>query len=356
MAPRRRNNKARRKAFSRWLSQSWMVDEMLKFAPVFFELRVMKFAAQELGYDFLFAQGSQDRKSGITFHVFGLVDFTPQQRQCNHDQQNHHEHQLHENYLAQSLMEDANTQNHRAAECQLCPAGIGDLARHFIGDYHGAQRINPSRDRVKDQQSRQSPIVPSSKCEPNRVRHKKLGMAHRPRTRSERIRNTRPNDIKRTGRASRSLWRAAAETGNMVLTTGPGAHIYQPSDQRYRRINSSLSGAKVLHQDDVEVVDDDLAENHNRLHAFPEDDRYAVRTHRFAQDTRTGFCQKVGCDDGDHAGEHRPFHAQANSDWPIAPPSRTIPSSMKLMASELNSFDSLDVFPAHSEWNVESHS
>ena len=56
-------------------------------------------------------------------------------------------------------MEDANTQNQCAAERQLRPASVGDLARHFIGNHHRAQRINPGRHRVENEQGGQSPIV-----------------------------------------------------------------------------------------------------------------------------------------------------------------------------------------------------
>ncbi len=60
-------------------------------------------------------------------------------------------------------MKQANAKYEGAAESQLHPTGVGDFARHLIGDYHGTERINSRGDRVQNQES--SEVAYMSKLE-----------------------------------------------------------------------------------------------------------------------------------------------------------------------------------------------
>ena len=111
----------------------------------------------------------------------------------------------------------------------------------------------------------------------------------------------------------------------------------------------------MLHQHNVEIVDDDLAgEKHNGLHPFPESDRYAMGSEGFPSRTRS--CQEVGSDDGDYAGEHGPFHTQAEGDQQVRSAQTNYAFQYEVDGQRAKRVNSLNVAPPHSEWNVESHS
>ena len=108
-------------------------------------------------------------------------------------------------------------------------------------------------------------------------------------------------------------------------------------------------------QHDVKVVDDNLAgEKHNRLHTFPECDRYSWCTHGLP--TRTWFCQEVRSDDGNYAGEYRPFHPQTDLDQQVRANQAHHSFQHEVNGERTERVNSLDIASADSEWNVENHS
>ena len=165
------------------------------------------------------------------------------------------------------LVKDADAQNERAAEGQLRPAGIGDLARHFVGDHHRTQRINSGSDGVENEQRGQPAVVSQFKVRaeqgpPQETRDRPQANnqgGQNQKHHAERHEQHWPGfPIAGTGRGRH--WKHGVDHG-------PRAHIDQSPDQRDRSIDSGLGRhEEVIDQDDVEVVDDDLAgEKHNRL-------------------------------------------------------------------------------------------
>ena len=67
----------------------------------------------------------------------------------------------------------------------------------------------------------------------------------------------------------------------------------------------------MFHQYDVEIVDDDLAgEKHDCLQSFAE----RMGTPGERECSRSRPREKVGCDDRNHAGQHRALYAQPKPD------------------------------------------
>ncbi len=111
----------------------------------------------------------------------------------------------------------------------------------------------------------------------------------------------------------------------------------------------------MLDQNYVEVVDDHLArEEHDRLQAFSESDRNAVRTRQ-----RPGWrrCrQDVGRDDSDHTGQYRSLHAEAEADEDKRAAQSHHAFQHEVHGEGTDGVYSLDVTPPHSQGNVEGGS
>ena len=111
----------------------------------------------------------------------------------------------------------------------------------------------------------------------------------------------------------------------------------------------------MLHQHDVEVVDDDLArEEHDRLQAFSEGNRNVARIRQLPG--RRRLRQEIGSDHSNHTGEHRALDAKSQTDEQegSAEPDQSFQHEVHGQGAEC--VNPLDVSAPHSERNVEGGS
>ena len=106
----------------------------------------------------------------------------------------------------------------------------------------------------------------------------------------------------------------------------------------------------MLHQHDIEVIDDHLAGKENDgLQSFAErhGDPARAKLQRWSW-----LGQQIGGDHGDDARPHRPFHPEAERHQQVraAQAGQALQHEIKRQSTER--MDSLDISAAHSQWNV----
>ena len=201
----------------------------------------------------------------------------------------------------------------RSAEGQLQPTGVGNLARHFISDDHRAERINSRRDGIENEQRRQRAVVANSNA-----RRKEFSTGNSGPSKAEN-KNRQNQENQQQGseqhRAPLGSSTGAAERARRNRKHGidhrPRAHVHQPPHQRDRGVESGFRrGKEMLHQNDIEVVDDGLAgEENDGLQPFSEGNRNSIRKLR-RKPADLGIAEKICDHHRQHAGQDRATNSQ----------------------------------------------
>src|ERR1051326_6428833 len=184
--------------------------------------------------------------------------------------QNGHQHELDGNDLVEVVMKDAYPDGDGAAECQLDPAGVPDLAGNLISNDHRAQGIDPGGNGVKNQQVGKSSLSANFKVTPEQGLPEKS--RHHPQGGDQNCEN---NEDKRQRREQYRTALVILATGpcrdrEHSIDHGPRAHGDQSANESNCGVKSGFTWREeMLHQDNIEVVDDGLAgEENDRLHPF----------------------------------------------------------------------------------------
>ena len=159
-----------------------------------------------------------------------------------------------------------------------------------------------------------------------------------------------------TGRASRSLGAGSRRNRKHGIHDGPGAHIHQTSNQRDGSVDSGLLGWKeMIHQHDVEIIDDDLArEKYDRLQALS--GRKSRRNWLAQRQAGAWLRAEIRSDDGDHARQDCSLYAKSETDKQVSSAEANYSFQHEVDGQRTEGMDSLNVASPHSKRNVERRS